>query len=394
MRTGATGAPRSRPTAVIPEGGRLRLFDAVSAFLTAACTESPTIVVLDDLHAGDEPSLLLLRFLGDALAEARILLVASAIRDADKRVRELSDVFAELARVGRRIPLRGLAAADIEAYVATVTESTVSRRAVARLHEVTGGNPFFLGEAVRLLAAGDTLARLDERTGDPLLRIPEEVLGPDPSPRGGPPARGGRDAPARGRDRPRVRPASAPAREPVEHRPPGGRARGGGRRRPDRRSRGDTTSLLLHPRPRARDAVRRSPSAQAARAAPDGGSPARERAQRRPRSSPVRDRASPVSRVAARRCGPSRRLPRPRGRSRVRRARLRGCRDPLPARAGAARGRGLLAGRAARARPRLGRRAVALGGRQRRAADARARDRRLAALGRARDARRARRSPT
>ena len=53
----------------MPEGGRLRLFDAVSAFLTAACTEGPTIVVLDDLHAADEPSLLLLRFLGDALAK-------------------------------------------------------------------------------------------------------------------------------------------------------------------------------------------------------------------------------------------------------------------------------------------------------------------------------------
>ena len=171
VRTGSTGAPRSRPTAVILEGGRLRLFDAVSAFLTEACSEGPIVVVLDDLHAGDEPSLLLLRFLGEALAEARILLVAS-YRDADKRVRELSDVFAELTRVGRRIPLRGLALADIEAYVATVTESTVSRRAVARLHEVTGGNPFFLGEVVRLLAAGESL---DERAGDPHLRIPEEV---------------------------------------------------------------------------------------------------------------------------------------------------------------------------------------------------------------------------
>ena len=172
--TNSTGAPRSTPRAVMPEGGRLRLFDVVGAFLTAASSERPILVVLDDLHAGDEPSLLLLRYLGDALAEARILLVAS-YREADKRVRELSDVFAELARVGRRIPLRGLAPADIEAYVATVTESTVSRRAVARLHEVTGGNPFFLGEVVRLLAAGDTLASLDERAGDPLLRIPEEV---------------------------------------------------------------------------------------------------------------------------------------------------------------------------------------------------------------------------
>jgi AAA ATPase domain len=174
VSTASTGAPRSMPIAVMPEGGRLRLFDFVAVFLTAACAEGPIVVVLDDLHAGDEPSLLLLRYLGDALAEARILLVAS-YREADRRVRELSEVFAELARVGRRIPLRGLAPADIEAYVATVTESAVSRGAVARLREVTGGNPFFLGEIVRMLAAGDTLASLDEGTGDPLLRIPEEV---------------------------------------------------------------------------------------------------------------------------------------------------------------------------------------------------------------------------
>ncbi len=167
-------AQRSAPTAVMPEGERLRLFDAVGRFLAAASSEGPILVVLDDLHAGDEPSLLLLRFLGEALAEARILLVAS-YREADKRVRELSDVFAELARVGERIPLRGLTPADIEAYVATVTEATVSRRVIARLHEVTGGNPYFLGEVVRLLTAEATLERLDEPTEDPLLRIPEEV---------------------------------------------------------------------------------------------------------------------------------------------------------------------------------------------------------------------------
>ena len=170
----SNAAQRLAPTAVVPEGERVRLFDAVGRFLSAASSERPILVVLDDLHAGDEPSLLLLRFLGEVVAEARILLVAS-YREADKRVRALSDVFAELARVGGRIPLRGLTPADIEAYAATVTEATVSRRAVARLHEVTGGNPYFLGEVVRLLAAEATLESLDEPTKDPLRRIPEEV---------------------------------------------------------------------------------------------------------------------------------------------------------------------------------------------------------------------------
>ena len=115
-------SPRPAPAAVLPEGERLRLFDAVGRFLAGASSERPIVVVLDDLHAGDEPSLLLLRFLGEVLAEARVLVVAS-YREAERRVRELSDVFAELARVGRRIPLRGLTRADIEAYALAILRS-------------------------------------------------------------------------------------------------------------------------------------------------------------------------------------------------------------------------------------------------------------------------------
>jgi tetratricopeptide (TPR) repeat protein len=174
VATGSPAARRAPPAGVVPEGERLRLFDAVGRFLAAASSERPILVVLDDLHAADEPSLLLLRFLGDALAEARILLVAS-YREAEKRVREMSEVFAELARVGRRIALRGLTPADIEAYVATVRGAAVSREAVARLHEVTGGNPYFLEEVVRLLTADDAFESLDEPGKDPLLRIPDEV---------------------------------------------------------------------------------------------------------------------------------------------------------------------------------------------------------------------------
>jgi AAA ATPase-like protein len=165
----ATGSPARG--AVIPEGERIRLFDEVSRYLAAASSKRPLLVTLDDVHAADEPSLLLLRFMGDALAGARLLLVA-AYRDGEARVRELTDIFAELARVGTRIPLRGLAPAEIEAYVVGATGEEPSGAVVAQLHEITGGNPFFVEEVVRQLAAG---AALDETTKDPLLRIPEEV---------------------------------------------------------------------------------------------------------------------------------------------------------------------------------------------------------------------------
>jgi tetratricopeptide (TPR) repeat protein len=159
---------------VVPEGERLRLFDAVGRFLAAASSEEPLLVTLDDVHAADEPSLLLLRFLGQALAESGVLLVAS-YREAENRVRERGDVFAELARVGRRIPLRGLTSGDVESYVETVTGSRPTEQVTERLYEITAGNPFFVEEIVRLLVADGSLDGLEESAKDPFLRIPEEV---------------------------------------------------------------------------------------------------------------------------------------------------------------------------------------------------------------------------
>ena len=164
---------RGAASEVVPEGQRIRLFDAIGRFLAGASSERPLLVTLDDVHAADEPSLLLLRFLGDALAEANVLLIAS-YRETERRVLELGDVFAELVRVEGG-PARGLTSADIEAYVAAVTGSRPTRQLVARLRRITEGNPFFVGEIVRLLAAEDTLESLDQTTTDPFLRMPAEV---------------------------------------------------------------------------------------------------------------------------------------------------------------------------------------------------------------------------
>ena len=69
------------------EGARFRLFDAVTAFVKTAARAQPLVLVLDDLHAADEPSLLLLRFLARELADARLLVVA-AYRDVDPSLRD------------------------------------------------------------------------------------------------------------------------------------------------------------------------------------------------------------------------------------------------------------------------------------------------------------------
>lgn len=168
------GSGPDRPSAVATEDERIRLFDVVARLLSSAADEQPLLVTLDDIHAADEPTLLMLRFLGESLRGSRVLLVAS-YRDASPQVREQSDTFAELARVGRLVPLGGLSATELEHYVGTVTGSPPSARTVSRLLEITGGNPFFLGEVVRLLGGGDTPSGLDCAARDPLLQVPEEI---------------------------------------------------------------------------------------------------------------------------------------------------------------------------------------------------------------------------
>lgn len=155
-----------------PDSERFRLFDAVARFLAQRSVDRPQIVLLDDLHAADKPSLLLLRFLSQSITTERVLVVAS-YRPTDKRVRELADVLAELARAGRRIVVAGLGVDDVDAYVQAVTGRPASPALVARLHHITGGNPFFVSEVVRLLPShGDAPGGGIEGL---LSRLPEEV---------------------------------------------------------------------------------------------------------------------------------------------------------------------------------------------------------------------------
>ena len=59
-RSPSVSATRGLAEAGDDEQARFRLFDAIRGFLTAAASSRPLMIVLDDLHWADEPSLLLL----------------------------------------------------------------------------------------------------------------------------------------------------------------------------------------------------------------------------------------------------------------------------------------------------------------------------------------------
>lgn len=163
------------------DADRLRLFEAVSSVLEEASYEHPLLLVLEDLHWADRPTVLLLRHLARRTEAARVFLLGT-YRDVDLDQRHpLIDLLTELRRdqLGERLQLRGLAPTEIESLLLAEAGGQLGGSGpslAGALHRDTGGNPFFLREVVRHLRAevGDA-ARWHERLRSGELGLPEGV---------------------------------------------------------------------------------------------------------------------------------------------------------------------------------------------------------------------------
>jgi tetratricopeptide (TPR) repeat protein len=164
------------PPPMEPEQARFRLFDSITTFVGNASRHQPLLLVLDDLHWADKPSLLLLEFLARELGSARVLLVGT-YRDVEVgRQHPLAQTLAELSRsrLSRRILVRGLPAEDVARFITLTAGTEPPPELVAAVHQETEGNPFFVTEVVRLLVAEGRLERPPSgRTWS--VSIPESV---------------------------------------------------------------------------------------------------------------------------------------------------------------------------------------------------------------------------
>jgi DNA-binding SARP family transcriptional activator len=142
------------PGSIDAESARFRLFDATAEFFRNASRTRPLLLILDDLHAADAPSLLLLQFLARELGSTRMLLLG-AFRDVDPTpAHALASMLVEVAREPSTtlISLTGLSERDVAEYVQFAASDLDTPELIATLHEQTEGNPLFVGETVRLLA--------------------------------------------------------------------------------------------------------------------------------------------------------------------------------------------------------------------------------------------------
>ncbi len=141
---------------------RFRLFDALTRVLRTCTADGPLLLVLDDLHWADHASLAMLRFCAREIRDARIVVVG-AYRDTELSAAggsggsPLGELIGDLRRLSESIALSGLGHDEVGRLVAQWRAD--APRLVRAVADETGGNPFFVKEVIRLLAAQ---GRLDD----------------------------------------------------------------------------------------------------------------------------------------------------------------------------------------------------------------------------------------
>ena len=158
-----------------PEKARFRLFNSLIAFFVNAAEARPLLIVLDDLHAADPTSLLMLVAFARQVRGMRAAVIGT-YRALEMRLSpEHAALIAQAEREGVAFPLLGLDEGAIGKLIETGWGVAADSLLVRRLHDMTEGNPFFLSEVLRQMASEGRLAS-DASSVPSRLTIPHGVI--------------------------------------------------------------------------------------------------------------------------------------------------------------------------------------------------------------------------
>jgi tetratricopeptide (TPR) repeat protein len=136
-----------------PQVARFRLFDSVTSFLLEAGRARPLLVVLDDIHAADAPSLALLTHASRAIQVGPVM-VLGCYRDTEVLPgHPFASALGDIARQGgaSSISLVGLSGDEVARYLEAETGSRPDPSLVALVRTRSEGNPLFMVEVARML---------------------------------------------------------------------------------------------------------------------------------------------------------------------------------------------------------------------------------------------------
>jgi DNA-binding CsgD family transcriptional regulator len=141
---------------------RLRLMEGLTVLVANLARSRPVVLILDDVHLADASSLQLLHYVASGLADARILIIATARGAELSAAPSAQELLWRLEQEGvlRRLELSPLPRADVAQLASAALSGTAVPGALADwLAERSVGNPLFvLGLLQALLDEGADLS--------------------------------------------------------------------------------------------------------------------------------------------------------------------------------------------------------------------------------------------
>ncbi len=164
-----------------PDTERHRLHTAVADLLTGVTRRRPALLVLEDGHWADVPTLLLLRHLARAGGNARVLLLAT-FRDTEADVPDqLSETLADLRRYDVvRLRVAGLSGDEVSEFVRRAGGGELGpelREMAHSIRDLTDGNAFLVCELWRALVETGAVELADGEVR--VMRSPAELASPE-----------------------------------------------------------------------------------------------------------------------------------------------------------------------------------------------------------------------
>ena len=153
---GGSPADGSTPAEPAAQG---RLFEGILRVIRRLAADRPTALVIEDMHWSDRSTRDLVRYLARYQRDDRVLLVLTYRSDEIHRRHPVLPLVTELGRLAtvERIQLAPLDRSETASLLSQLVGSDVDPPTIARLHERSDGNPFFVEE----LVAGGALTDRD-----------------------------------------------------------------------------------------------------------------------------------------------------------------------------------------------------------------------------------------
>ncbi len=159
---------------VEPEQERSRLFHSIVETLSTLGRAQPVLLLIEDVHWGDEASLDMLLYVARKIAAQPVALVLSY--RGDEVAPPLEHLLAQLdrTRIATDVELGRFSSTEMHAMLAAIFDGAAPGDGfVDTMHSLTDGNPFFVEEVLKaLVTAGDVTRRADGAwQARPLARI-------------------------------------------------------------------------------------------------------------------------------------------------------------------------------------------------------------------------------